>query len=317
LIESTDSNEPTASDHDLVAGTAWLFARPEHREAFELLFIDEAGQYALADALAVALAASSIVLLGDPQQLPQVTQAAHPGGSGGSVLEHLLDGRPTIADGRGVLLTETWRMHPQVCTFVSERSYERRLRSRAACAHRRVDAPGRLTGAGLRYLAVEHEGRSQASPEEAEAIAALCRELLHGATVSDDRMRTRSLVSADILVVAPYNMAVRTIRDRVPHGVRVGTVDRFQGQQAPIVFFAMTCSTGEDVPRGLDFLFNPNRLNVAISRAQCLAVLVHSPQLLDADCPTVEQMALVDGACRFLELAEPIDAFESDLRMAS
>jgi uncharacterized protein len=302
-VTVVSGNAGVSEDHQLVAGTAWLFARDEHRDKFDLLFVDEAGQYSLAGAVATALCTRSMVLLGDPQQLPQVTQATHPGGSGASVLEHLLDGHATIPPERGVLLTETWRMHPDVCAFVSERSYDRRLHSRRACALRRVDAPGALSGAGLRAIAVEHTGRSQASLEEAEAIAAACRTLLAGGTVTDDTGETRALRADDLMVVAPYNLAVRILRERVPTGVRVGTVDRFQGQQAAVVFFAMTCSSGHDVPRGLDFLFSANRLNVAISRAQCLAVLVHNPRLLDADCRTLEHMALVDGACRFLELA--------------
>ena len=202
-------------------------------------------------------------------------------------------------------------MHPNVCAFVSERSYDSRLRSRSACDARRVDAPvGPISGAGLRALPVEHEGRSQASPEEAHAIAAACRDLLAGATVTDDEGATRDLVADDILVVAPYNLAVRCIRDRVPDGVRVGTVDRFQGQQAAVVFYAMTCSAGEDVPRGLEFLFDAHRLNVASSRAQCLAVLVYSPRLLDANCPSIEAMELVDGVCRFVEMATPVGLLE-------
>jgi predicted RecB family nuclease len=303
LIDQGDDNADVTDDHQLVGGTAWLFAREEHREKFDLLFIDEAGQFALADAAAVGLSAANLVLLGDPQQLPQVTQADHPGGSGASVLEHLLDGQQTIPPGRGVLLTETWRMHPDVCAFVSERSYDMRLRSREACSTRRITAPsGALTGSGLRAIAVEHAGRSQASPEEAAALASACADLLAGATVTDDEGITRPLVEPDILVVAPYNLAVHCIREHVPAGVRVGTVDRFQGQQAPVVFYAMTCSSGEDVPRGIDFLFDANRFNVAISRAQCLAVLVHSPRLLDTECHSLETMALVDGACRYLEL---------------
>jgi predicted RecB family nuclease len=303
LIEVTDSNDGVSANHQLVAGTAWLFARPEHRESFDLLFIDEAGQYALADAAAAGLAANSLVMLGDPQQLPQVTQADHPGGSGASVLEHLLDGAATMPTGRGVLLTETWRMHPEVCAFVSERSYDGRLHSRDGCGRRTVVATqGPITGTGLRCLAVEHEGRSQASPEEADAITAACRGLLAGATVCDELGVIRDLKPSDIMVVAPYNLAVRRIRDQVPSGVKVGTVDRFQGQEAPIVFYAMTCSSGEDVPRGLDFLLDAHRLNVAVSRAQCLAVLVHSPRLLDADCPTLGTMQLLDGVCRFVEV---------------
>jgi predicted RecB family nuclease len=309
LIDETDDNASVKPEHQLVAGTAWLFARPDHHEAFSLMFIDEAGQFSLANAAAVGLAADNIVLLGDPQQLPQVTQADHPDGSGASVFEHLLQGESTIPAGRGVLLTETWRMHPDVCAFVSERSYDRRLRSRPACSLRRVDAAaGAVTGHGLRSIAVEHEGRSQASPEEAAVIAAACRSLLSGGIVTDETGATRPLAAKDILVVAPYNLAVHCIRDQVPDRVRVGTVDRFQGQQAPVVFYAMTCSAGEDVPRGIDFLFDGHRLNVAISRAQCLAVLVHSPRLLDADCTSLEAMALVDGACRYVELATPVSA---------
>lgn len=308
LIEQTSSNSAVSDEHQLVGGTAWLFAREQHRERFDLLFIDEAGQFALANAAAAGLAAENLVLLGDPQQLPQVTQADHPGGSGASVLEHLLDGEHTISPGHGVLLPETWRMHPDVCTFVSERSYDGRLGSRSECAKRRITAShGDLNGSGLRAIAVEHQGRNQASPEEAARIAAACGDLLRGATVTNDQGATRPLVEDDILVVAPYNLAVQSIRDQVPPGVRVGTVDRFQGQEAPVVFYAMTCSAAEDVPRGVDFLFDANRLNVAISRAQCLAVLVHSPQLLDADCSSLETMALVDGACRCVELAKCSD----------
>jgi superfamily I DNA and/or RNA helicase len=305
LIACVGDNEDTVGDFGLVAGTAWLLAREEHRGEFGLLFIDEAGQFSLANAAAVSLCAPSVVLLGDPQQLPQVTKAAHPGSSGLSVLAHLLAGRRTVPASEGYFLSESWRMHPDVCAFVSERSYDDRLRSRAACGLRRVDAGvGGLTGAGLRVLAVDHEGRSQHSVEEAQAIGAACRALLADGKVTDDEGVTRRLDPAHVMVVAPYNMAVRCIREHVPHGVRVGTVDSFQGQEAPVVFFAMTCSSGEDVPRGLDFLFDRNRLNVAVSRAQCLAVLVHSPRLLDADCRTLEAMELVDGACRFVELAE-------------
>jgi uncharacterized protein len=302
------SNRATDGDFDLVAGTAWLLAREEHRGKFGLLVIDEAGQFSLANAAAVSPCASSVVLVGDPQQLPQVTQAAHPGTSGCSVLEHLLDGRSTVAAERGFFLPKSRRMHPDVCSFVSERSYDARLRSMEACGLRRIGSPDpELSGAGLRVLAVEHEGCSQSSVQEARAIAAACRGLLDGGTVTDERGVTRRLAGSDLMVVAPYNLAVRCIRGHVPEGVAVGTVDKFQGQEAAVVFFAMTCSSGEDVPRGLDFLFDRNRLNVAISRAQCLAVLVHSPRLLDADCGTLEAMELVDGACRFVEMATALE----------
>jgi predicted RecB family nuclease len=308
MVENAKTNGDVAEEFQLVAGTPWLFARSEHRGAFDLILVDEAGQFPLANAAAVGLASESLVLLGDPQQLPQVTQAEHPEGSGASVLEHLLAGEQTVLEDRGILLTESWRMHPDVCAFVSERSYDGRLRSREACGLRKVTAAAAITGVGLRAIAVEHEGRSQASPEEGEVIAAACRELLAGAKVTNDQGEDRTLAAKDILVVAPYNLAVREINARVPDGVRVGTVDRFQGQEAPVVFYAMTCSAGEDVPRGMEFLFDSHRLNVAVSRAECLAVLVHSPRLLDANCRTLEAMELVDGVCRFVELATPVDS---------
>ena len=304
LISVTSKNEDTYDEsYQLVAGTSWLLSRHEHREKFATVFIDEAGQFSLASAVAVAPCADNAVLLGDPQQLPQVNQASHPHGAGASVLEHLLGEHDTVQDGCGVLLDQSWRMHPDVTAFVSERSYEGKLRSRDACANRRIDSAGPISGAGLRCLEVDHAERVQDSPEEAAAIATACRNLLADGTVTDENGVTRRLLARDIMVVAPYNMAVSRIRNAVPEGVRVGTVDMFQGREAPVVFFAMTCSTGEDVPRGLDFLFSRNRFNVAISRAQCIAVLVHSPRLLDADCKTLAQMALVDGVCRFVEMA--------------
>ena len=307
LIEQVDDNKKTYdADFALVAGTSWLLSCEAHRERFGTLFIDEAGQFALASGVAIAPCAENVVLLGDPQQLPQVNQASHPHNAGASVLEHLLDGHDTIEPGRGVLLVESWRMHPDVCAFVSERSYDGKLHSRPDCSRRGISATGPISGTGLRTITVEHESRSQDSPEEAAAIAAACRELLDGGRVTDEHGIERPLEPADLMVVAPYNLAVARIRQAVPARVRVGTVDIFQGREAPVVFYAMTCSSGEDVPRGLDFLFSRNRLNVAVSRAQCLAILVHSPRLLDADCKTLEQMALVDGACRFAELASPI-----------
>jgi predicted RecB family nuclease len=304
LVDVVDDNGETEREqYSLLAGTAWLFGRPEHRDRLDLLFIDEAGQFSLANAAAVALAARGVVMLGDPQQLAQVTKAAHPHPSGASVLEHLLGECATVPAERGFFLPESWRMHPDVCAFVSECSYDTRLRSRAACAQRRVTSAGAVDGAGLRVLRVEHESCSQRSDEEAQVIAAACRDLLADGTVTDDTGMTRPLEPADIIVLAPYNLAVACIRAHVPAGVEVGTVDRFQGREAPVVFYAMTCSSGDDVPRGLDFLFSRNRLNVAVSRAQCLAVMVVNERLLDAGCRTLEAMELVDGACRFVEMA--------------
>ena len=289
----------------LIAGTSWLFAREAMRGAVDVLVIDEAGQVALADALAMAQAARSVVLLGDPQQLAHVSQGTHPRGSGASVLEHLLGARDTVAPEDGILLNRTWRMHPDVCAFVSEAMYDGLLEPVEACAARRVEAPGELDGTGVRFVAVEHEGNRQTAPEESQAIAAIVERLLADGRLAGFEDRDTDRVTLDdILVVAPYNAQVRCLRAALPDGARIGTVDKFQGQEAPIVLFSMTSSTGEDVPRGMDFLFSKNRLNVAVSRAQCLAIVVASPALLTTRCNTVEQMRLINALCQFADLAE-------------
>jgi uncharacterized protein len=283
----------------LVAGTTWLHAREEMDSTLDYLFVDEAGQVSLADALAVGTAARNVVFLGDPLQLAQVSQGVHPGGTGCSVLEHLLGEATTIPPDRGVFLERTWRMHPAVCTFISEVVYDNRLEP----------APGRErqalegVGAGLRYVPVEHAGRSQSAPEEAEAIAAELERLV-GRTFTDAEGKSWPLRYEDVLVVAPYNQQVRCLRNALPEAVRVGTVDKFQGQEAPVVFYSTASSSGEEIPRGLEFLFSRNRLNVAISRAQCLAYLVGSPRLLDVRCRTVDQMQLVNALCRLVEVSE-------------
>jgi uncharacterized protein len=304
FITSASNEECEESDAQLIAGTAWLFARDAMDQAFDYLFIDEAGQVALADAVAVGTAARNIVLLGDPQQLPHVTQNTHPEGSGCSVLEHLLGDRATVAEDRGLFLANSWRMHPDICRFVSELSYDGRLASAPGCELQRVSSAG-LSGAGLRHIAVDHRHNAQQSPEEAGAIAAEVQRLLDGGTVTRSDGRTTPLTPADILVVAPYNMQVRCLREVLPDGVDVGTVDKFQGREAAVVFFSMASSSGDDVPRGLEFVFNRNRFNVAVSRAKALSIVVCSPRLLEARCRTVEQMRLVNAICRFVEQTSP------------
>jgi predicted RecB family nuclease len=303
FIASVATNdECEGSDAQLIAGTAWLFAREGLDQAVDYLFIDEAGQVALADAIAVGTAARNIVLLGDPQQLPHVTQNTHPEGSGCSVLTHLLGERATVAEDHGLFLADSWRMHPDICRFVSEHSYDGRLRSAPGCDKQVVSSPG-LAGAGLRFIGVDHRHNAQQSPEEARVIAAEVRQLLHGGAVTECNGQTRPLTAADIVVVAPYNMQVRCLREMLPGGVEVGTVDKFQGRQAAVVFFSMASSSGEDVPRGLEFLFNRNRFNVAISRAKCLSVVVCNPRLLETRCRSIEQMRLVNELCRYSESA--------------
>jgi uncharacterized protein len=302
VVTSTDTDVCADPAFALVAGTAWAFSRESvdvhaAERPLDVLFVDEAGQLALADVLAVGTAARSLVLLGDPNQLPQVSQGSHPEGSGVSVLEHLLGHHGTVPPDRGLFLAETWRLRPELCSFTSDAYYEGRL-EHASVTERRSLARGN----GARWIPVEHEGHGQSSDEEASAIAAAVEGLL-GTPFTDEHDVTRPLEPSDVLVVAPYNAQVRMLRARLPDAVAVGTVDKFQGQQAPVVFVSMASSTSEEAPRGIGFAFDPNRFNVATSRAQCRAVLVCAPALLDADCATVAQMRLVSAVCRFVELA--------------
>jgi predicted RecB family nuclease len=288
---------------DVIGGTAWLFSRPQLEGVLDTLIVDEAGQMSLADVLAVSRAARNLVLVGDPRQLAQPLQGTHPEGVGVSALDHLLGGDVTIAPERGVLLDRTWRMHPDVTAFVSRSFYEGRLGSEPQCANQAV-LLHRSPITGLRTSFVDHQGDRVRSDAEAHRVRNIIDHLTRAAW-RDDSGRVRPLSLDDIVVVAPYNAQVACLVEALPSGARVGTVDRFQGQEAAVSIFTMATSTVEDLPRNLEFLFSLNRLNVAVSRARGLSVLVCSPELLRARCRTPEQMRLVNALCRFVEMAEP------------
>uniref|UniRef100_UPI00191505DC DEAD/DEAH box helicase n=1 Tax=Mycobacterium paraintracellulare TaxID=1138383 RepID=UPI00191505DC len=286
----------------VIGGTAWDFANANRipPKSLDLLVIDEAGQFCLANTIAVAPAADNLLLLGDPQQLPQVSQGTHPEPVDTSALDWLVDGQRTLPEERGYFLDRSYRMHPAVCAAVSALSYENRLQSDDCTAARRLDG----YSPGVQLLSVEHQGNSTESPEEAAAIVAAIGQLL-GAAWTDEH-GTRALTAADVLVLAPYNAQVALLRRRLTAaalgGVRVGTVDKFQGGQAPVVFISMTVSSMDVVPRGISFLLNRNRLNVAVSRAQYAAVIVRSSSLTEYLPAT--PAGLIDlGA--FLALTQP------------
>ena len=288
---------------NVAAGTAWLWARPDAAEAVDVLFIDEAAQMSLANVLAVSQAAKSVVLLGDPQQLDQPMLGSHPDGTDVSALHHILGEQKTIAADRGLFLEETWRLHPDICRFTSELFYENRLQPRPGLEAQNVIANGRVNGTGLRYLPVSHEGNQSSSPEEADCIRDLVSETLSVKPKWIDRNGEEDeLKLEDILIIAPYNTQVFELQERLP-GARIGTVDKFQGQQAPIVIYSMTTSSYADAPRGMEFLYSLNRLNVATSRAKCICILVASPSVFEAQCRTPRQMQLANAFCRYLELA--------------
>ncbi|UQX89073.1 TM0106 family RecB-like putative nuclease [Jatrophihabitans telluris] len=291
--------------HRLVGGTAWLWSRPELAGAVDVLLVDEAGQFSLANTVAVSRAAHSLVLLGDPQQLSQPTQAEHPYGAGVSALEHLLEGHDTVPPERGVFLDTTWRMHPELTSFVSDTSYEGRLTSGPGRERQEVHG-GRWCGSGLRYQPVVHLGNEADSVEEAAVVAELVTDLL-GAQWTDHDGRRQPITPADLLVVAPYNAHVGRLRTVVPAGVQVGTVDKFQGREAAVVIYSLASSSAADAPRGVDFLYDIHRLNVAVSRARALTILVASPRLLDAEVHSPQQLRQVNALCRYVERARHPD----------
>ena len=288
------------------AGSAWLWSRPEMANSVDVLLVDEAGQMSLANVLAISQATTSVVLLGDPQQLDQPQKGIHPPGAEVSALSHLLGERTTLSDDQGIFLTDTRRLPPDICAFTSELFYDSRLVARPENARQRLNVDGLLDGTGLRFVSVPHWGNQSESPEEATVIAEMVASLLAGkATWTDKEDKTKPIGIRDVLVVAPYNAQVALLAERLPAGARIGTVDKFQGQESPVVFYSMTTSTPEDAPRGMEFLYSSHRFNVATSRARCLAVLVANPALFNVQCKTPRQMELANAFCRYLEMAKP------------
>jgi len=286
--------------YQLVAGTAWLFSSPKLESTFDYLFVDEAGQVSLANLMAMSTSAKNIVLLGDQMQLGQPIQGIHPGESGQSTLEYLLQGEATIPEERGIFLKDTWRMHPDVCRFISDAVYSGRLEADKGNANQKLMLVERTHEAvkptGISFIPIAHDGCSQRSDEEAELIRRIYEDLLQSRYV--DREGTEHAMTVEnILVVAPYNLQVNRLKLVLPAGARVGTVDKFQGQEAEAVLVSMTTSSGEYLPRDIDFLYSKNRLNVAISRARCWAGVVANPALLEVNVSSPVQMALVNTLC--------------------
>jgi len=308
LIHDVNTNaDLIAGNSQLIAGTAWLFADPALEAAVDYLFVDEAGQVSLANLVAMGTAARNILLLGDQMQLGQPIQGVHPGRSGESALDYLLDGQATVPEDRGVFLGTTWRMHEDVCRFISDAVYDGRLLPDAANQRQRLVLvatahPG-LKPTGIRFLPVRHDGCKQRSDAEAAVVKDLVDSLLRQAYI-DRQGKRRPMTLENILVVAPYNVQVNLLKTLLPEGARVGTIDKFQGQEAEAVIVSMTTSSGEYLPRNIEFLYDKNRLNVAVSRAKCLAVVVASPELLHIRCNSPEQMELVNTLCWLREYAD-------------
>ena len=307
------------ADFNLVASTTWFWAQEDFIEENKVdhLVIDEAGQLALVDALVAANGTRNLLLLGDPQQLSQVTQASHPYGSGVSVFEHILNNEDTIEDERGVLLDKTFRLRPEICELVSDQFYEEKLTYDITCEKRKLTKGQN----GLLWHPVLHEeDRVNQSEEEATVVTTIIRELLGSewTTINqenNDKLEVTKILSVDdFMVVAPYNAQVRMIqRKLLTSGIGgidkesvkgvVGTVDKFQGREAPVVIYSLTTSRQELIPKGRrdDFLFSPNRLNVAVSRAQCLIYIVGTEELISTRASSISEMKALNHFCRYVD----------------
>jgi len=312
LMETSRNDRVLAAlqsgEASVAAGTAWMWAREEFEESVDVLFVDEAGQMSLADVVAVSPSAQSLVLLGDPLQLDQPLQGSHPPGIEVSALQHVLGDSETMPVDRGLFLAETWRLAPSICKFTSELFYEGRLTWRTGLELQKVTWPDNFGNAGLWFVPVEHTGNQSSSNEEAALIEHLVAELTHsGVTWTNMKGEQHPVTLNDILIVSPYNAQVFNLAARMPKA-RIGTVDKFQGQEAPVVIYSMATSSPEDAPRGMEFLYSINRFNVATSRARCACFLVASPKLMEPECKTPRQMKLANALCRYLEMAKQLQS---------
>lgn len=304
ICKSKQSILEMLPDSHVIAGTSFMWADEDLASSVDYLFVDEAGQLALVDTLALAQATNNLVLLGDPNQLQQPQQGVHPAGTEVSALEHVLDGNITIAEDQGIFLSTTWRMHPGINELVSKLFYQGRLTTEAHTA--RQEFTGNIPyQAGLLLMECHHSGNTSSSQEEVNLISDLVRQLTSGQLMYDDGNGSKPVTSNDIKIISPYNAQVNLLRDALP-GIEIGTVDKFQGQEAPIIIYSVASSSTADAPRGMSFLYSPNRLNVAISRAKALFIMVASPSIFEAECNSPEEMKLANAFCRFREVASTL-----------
>jgi superfamily I DNA and/or RNA helicase len=279
-----------SKNYKIYGGTPWALAHESFNEHLDYLFVDEAGQVSLANLVGISASCKNIILMGDQMQLSQPATGSHPTNAGASSLEYVLEGNATIPKDRGIFLTETYRLHPDICDFISHKIYEDRLHAAPANKKRKLihKEDSLIKPSGIQYIQLDHEGNEQASPEEVEAIKDIINQLLSSRLF--DGNEERAITKKDILIVSPFNHQIRNLQDVLGDEIQIGTVDKFQGREAPIVIFSMASSDIESTPRGANFLFEKNRLNVAITRAQSLAIIVGSKGLEKTDSYNIKDI---------------------------
>ena len=290
-------------DYLLYAGTSWFFVDPRMNKTLDYLFIDEAGQVTLGTTIANATAAKNLVLIGDQMQLSQPMRAKHEGYAKLSSLDFVLENNDTIPPDTGIFLNITRRLNKKICNYISTSFYDSRLTSDPVTETRSVNLKlDPIKDEGLFYVPIEHSGCSQRSDEEADLIEKTYNRIIKKEFKVGKKLGKIS--SKDIMVVAPYNAQANNIRERLKKkndDVRVGTIDLFQGQEAKVVLISMTTSDVESLPRHKDFFFSRNRLNVAISRAECVAIIIFNENLLLASASSIKEMKLMNSFCKLLK----------------
>lgn len=297
---------------NVIGGTSFMWCLPEFKDSVDYLFVDEAGQLSLIDTLSISGSSKNLILLGDPQQLQQPQQGVHPVGTEVSALSHILQENQTISDNQGVFLETTWRMHPEICAFDSELFYENKLFPVKGLENQGIYVKGVIEGSGLRYLEVIHEGNTNSSVEEVEAVSNLVGRLMASDSYWINKEGEKfSISSSSIKIISPYNAHVNLLKEALPD-MEIGTVDKFQGQEAPIIIYSVATSHPQDAPRGMEFLYSLNRFNVAVSRAKAMFILVSSPDIFEPDCKSPSQIKLANPFCRFKEVSKYIPTIHKE-----
>ena len=304
FIRNVTTGKPLNMDsYSLFAGTSWFFVDPRMNKTLDYLFIDEAGQVALGTTIANATSADNLVLIGDQMQLSQPMRAKHEGYARMSSLDFILEDDDTISTDKGVFLNVTRRLNKKICNYISTSFYDSRLTSDPITETRSVNLKlDPIKDEGLFYVPIDHNGCSQRSDEEADLVEKVFNKIVNKEYKSENI--TGKISAKDIMVVAPYNAQANNIRERLKKkfkdDVRVGTIDLFQGQEAKVVLISMTTSDVESLPRHKDFFFSRNRLNVAISRAECVAIIIFNQNLLLASASNIKEMKLINSFCKLL-----------------
>ena len=289
---------------NLFAGTKFHFASSFYDEKIDYLFIDEAGQVSIADLISIGNVAKNIVLIGDQNQLGQPIKGTHPNESGQSILDYLLEGKDTIPEDRGIFLNKTYRLNSKLNDFISSNFYEERLISDEITDKRLIkfNKKSKIKDSGIHYIEMNHTNNTQTSVEEFEVIKNLLKDMI--GLEFDDQGETRKLTIDDFLIISPYNTQVNLLISKLEESKfinpRVGTIDKFQGQQAPITIISMTSSDSDALPRNKEFFFSRNRLNVAISRAQVASIILFNPNLLDSSPKNIDQIKLMNNFFKIL-----------------